>query len=132
MDAEDYEHAHITADEAYTGVRELDVAPELVAEAYGKGSVTVPTEEIFQGLCPHQYVVLRNEVQPGQAALTRHDARDGTLHLVTRHKEGAWGILPRNREQIFALDALLDDNLPSSRSTAWRAPARPSWRSPPA
>jgi PhoH-like ATPase len=112
MDAEDYEHAHITVDEAYVGVRELDVSAELVAEAYGKGSASLPKEERFEGLCPHQYVVLRNELQPSQAALTRYDAREGVLHLVTRHKEGTWGILPRNREQIFALDALLDDSVP--------------------
>jgi PhoH-like ATPase len=30
---------------------------------------------------------------------------------VGRHKEGVWGIFARNREQLFALDLLLDDSV---------------------
>ncbi len=113
MVAEDYEHAHVASDEAYTGVTERDVASELVAEAYAKGGLG---EDALGSLArefhPHQFVVLRNAIDAGRAALTRWDATDRRLVLVTRNKEGAWGLLPRNREQVFALDLLLDDSIP--------------------
>ncbi len=112
MDAEDYEHAHVAVEEAYTGMREVDVDAELVSEAYAKGSIPTAGVDGLVGLAPHQFVVLKNALHPGQAALLRHDARSGSLSLVTRHKEGAWGILARNREQVFALDLLLDDSIP--------------------
>jgi PhoH-like ATPase len=113
MVAEDYEHAHVSVDEAYTGVVEREAPAELVAEMYAKGAVG---EEALgaaaAGLVPHQFVCLRNELDTSRVALGRWDAQDRRLVLLTRHKEGAWGILPRNREQIFALDLLLDDSIP--------------------
>ncbi len=108
MSAEDYEHAHVDIDEAYTGVIERDVPGEVVSEVYQRG--WMPEEG--DGLCPHQFVILKNETQPQQTAMTRFDARQRRLLLVGRHKEGVWGIFARNREQLFALDLLLDDSVP--------------------
>ncbi len=105
---EDYEHAHVEIDEDYTGIVEREVAPEVVTEVYARGGLADEGE----GLCPHQFVVLRNREQPTQTAMTRFIATQSRLQLVGRHKEGAWGVFPRNREQLFALDLLLDDSLP--------------------
>jgi PhoH-like ATPase len=106
--AEDYEHAHVEMDEAYTGVIEREVDGDVVSEVYTRG--WMPDEG--EGLCPHQFVILKNAAQPGQTAMTRYDAKQKRLQLVGRFKEGVWGIFARNREQIFALDLLLDDNVP--------------------
>lgn len=108
MLAEDYEHAHIEVDEAYTGVVERDVAPEVITEIYGRGWLT----EEGEGLCPQQFVILKNQEQPSNTAMARFDQRQRRLQLVGRHKEGVWGIFARNREQLFALDLLLDDSVP--------------------
>ncbi|MDP2313024.1 MAG: PhoH family protein [Pseudomonadota bacterium] len=108
MVAEDYEHAHVEIDEAYTGVVERDVDVEVVSEMYSRGWMA----EDGVGLCPHQFVILKNMAQPSQTAMTRYDAKQKRLQLVGRYKEGVWGIFARNREQLFALDLLLDDNVP--------------------
>ena len=108
MYAEDYEHAHVEVDEAYTGVVEREVDDEVVAECYNRGWMA----DEGQGLSPHQFVILKNNTQPGQTAMTRYDARQKRLQLVGRYKEGIWGIFARNREQLFALDLLLDDSVP--------------------
>ncbi|MFZ5475702.1 MAG: PhoH family protein [Myxococcota bacterium] len=108
MLAEDYEHAHVEVDEAYTGVVERDVDGETISEAYNRGWLA----EEGEGLCPHQFVILKNATQPSQSAMTRFDSRQKRLQLVGRYKEGVWGIFARNREQLFALDLLLDDNVP--------------------
>lgn len=105
---EDYEHAHVEVDEAYTGVIERDVPAETVQEIYSRGWLA----EDGDAVCPNQFVILKNETQPNNTAMARYDARQKRLVLVGRHKEGIWGIFARNREQLFALDLLLDDNVP--------------------
>jgi PhoH-like ATPase len=53
-------------------------------------------------LLPNQYLVMKNG---SLSALAHHNRPAGTLERVT--KRGAYGVEPRNAEQIFALDALL-------------------------
>jgi PhoH-like ATPase len=108
MQAEDYEHGHIELDEAYTGVQEREVGPEVVGEIYSRG--WLPEEGDL--LHPNQFVILKNAAQANNTAMARFNARDRRLQLVGRHKEGVWGIFARNREQLFALDLLLDDSVP--------------------
>jgi PhoH-like ATPase len=40
-----------------------------------------------------------------------YDSSDGLIRLLDQRTEGIWGIYPRNPEQAFALEALLDDNI---------------------
>jgi PhoH-like ATPase len=64
----------------------------------------VPLAE-FKGrepLLPNQYLVMRNG---SLSALAHHNRAAGTLERVT--KRTAYGVEPRNAEQIFALDALM-------------------------
>ncbi|MSQ02937.1 MAG: PhoH family protein [Myxococcales bacterium] len=109
LHAEDFEHAHVEIDEAYTGVLERDVDAELITEIYGRG--WVPEDDATR-VCPNQFVILKNNANPSQTAMARYDQRQKRLSLVGRHKEGVWGIFARNREQLFALDLLLDDSVP--------------------
>jgi PhoH-like ATPase len=53
-------------------------------------------------LFPNQYLVMKNG---SLSALAHHNRLAGTLERVT--KRAAYGIEPRNAEQIFALDALM-------------------------
>jgi PhoH-like ATPase len=55
-----------------------------------------------EALLPNQYLVMRNG---SLSALAHHNRAAGTLERVT--KRMAYGVEPRNAEQIFALDALL-------------------------
>lgn len=106
--AEDYENAHIPVEEHYSGVTEREVHPKLIESLYADG--TCPTEGI-EGLFPQQFVLLHAEGTPNQTAMARVDAKHGRLKLVGRHKEGVWGIFARNKEQLFALDLLMDDSV---------------------
>jgi len=105
--AEDYEHGKVRMDELWTGQREVTVAPEVVDVLYRNGTVDYDTGDLE----PNECLVLRNADRPNQTALARVSPDDGQLQLVTRIKEGVWGIFPRNKEQCFALDLLLDDSL---------------------
>ncbi len=105
--AEDYRHAHIAVDEYYSGVSAFELPQERVDELYEKGSL--PREAVEQALNPNEFLLLG----PGgrHSAMARYMARRGRLKLVGRYKEGVWGIRARNKEQLFALELLLDDSL---------------------
>jgi PhoH-like ATPase len=108
--AEDYEHAHVTRrDEGYIGVRERTVPKPTIDAIYAKGHIAWDVED--DELYANQFLILAADTAPNQTAMVRYDARSKRLKLVGRHKEGVWGIFARNKEQLFALDLLLDDSL---------------------
>jgi PhoH-like ATPase len=105
--AEDYEHGKVQIDELYTGQTELTVDPEVIDALYKSGVVPWDCSELYANEC----LVLRNADRPNQTALARVSADAESIQLVRRVKEGIWGIFPRNKEQCFAFDLLLDDDL---------------------
>jgi len=106
--AEDYEHAHIQFDENYTGVVEREVPEKLIQELYQRGWVSFEDS----GLYSNQFVILKAaDRSDNQSAMGRFDERQQRIVRVQRQKEAIWGIYPRNKEQIFALDLLLDDSV---------------------
>ncbi|MEC9389467.1 MAG: PhoH family protein [Myxococcota bacterium] len=105
--AEDYEHAHIHIDESFTGVREATCSSEQVSALYSQG--WLPWEE--GGVHPNEFLILKAEDNPSQTGMARYDAKQKRLKPVGKHREGVWGIFARNKEQLFALDMLLDDSI---------------------
>jgi PhoH-like ATPase len=107
--AEDYENAHISVEDSYLGVEERKVRGDVIDAIYERGFLKWEDDP---GVCANQFVMLINESNPRQNAMARYDAKAKRIQLVGRHKEGVWGIFARNKEQLFALDLLLDDSIP--------------------
>lgn len=106
--AEDYEHSRIDVDEQYSGVAECTVPAEFIDDLYQNGTAPVEPVGTFYA---QQFVVLTADDGSNKSAMVRVDARKGRFRLVGRHKEGAWGIFARNKEQLFAMDLLLDNSI---------------------
>jgi PhoH-like ATPase len=110
--AENYENARISYDDLYTGTLELEVDGGLVDQLGGKGEV--PLAELgAQGaaLFPNACLVLRDATDASHTALGRFDGRKELVRPLRIARDGAWGVRPRNLEQSFALDVLLDDSI---------------------
>src|SRR3989442_1512789 len=60
---------------------------------------------------PNEYCTLIDETNPKRTALAKVDASGSKLGPIIDSREGIWGIKPRNREQHFGFDALLDDRI---------------------
>lgn len=105
--AEDYEHGKVSLEELYTGQDELSVDPASFDALYRQGEVLWNVTEHPV----HQCIVVRNADRPTQTALARVTSDGTRLRMIRRIKEGVWGIYPRNKEQCFALDLLLDDEV---------------------
>ncbi|MFN7133436.1 MAG: PhoH family protein, partial [Myxococcales bacterium] len=108
--AEDYDAERVEITELYTGFNELFVPPEKIDGFYKNGEAEVELPE--HG--PNQFVLLKDERNPSHSAMGKFSAQRGPGRVVpvTRiQKEGVWGIRPRNMEQSFALDMLLNDEI---------------------
>ena len=101
----DFEPERISIDELYPGNRELLVPSATIDEFYAHGSVVVDAP----GMHANEFLTLKDD--GGKSALTRWDKNTGKAVPVRKLREGVWGIKPRNREQHFALDLLLNDDV---------------------
>jgi PhoH-like ATPase len=106
--AEDYETDRVHLSDLYSGVRELSVQHEAVAKFRSAGELELPAGSVFY---TNEYLSLIDEVNPKKTVLARVDASGKRAVPILDVREGVWGIRPRNREQHFALDALLDDRI---------------------
>ncbi len=108
LTAEDYENDKVSIEELYSGLSELPLPSSDVDRFYGQGYLEAETLQ----LRPNQCVTLVDEGNTSHTALARYHADEKRLlPLIKIGKEGLWGINARNREQQFALDLLLDDNI---------------------
>ena len=108
LQAEDYENDHVSITDLYTGMIEMTVPTEKITEFRAKGELHLSVGKKY---FPNEYCTLTDESNPKKAALTKVDATGTKLVPITDVRDGIWGIKPRNREQHFALDALLDDRI---------------------
>jgi PhoH-like ATPase len=108
LKAEDFESDTITLDELYSGEIELAVAPGAIDEFYTKGEFTAPPGPMFY---PNEFVLLKNNANPSQTALARYQHQKNILVPIVNVKHGVWGINARNKQQQFAIDLLLNDDI---------------------
>jgi PhoH-like ATPase len=106
--AEDYESDHVLITDLYTGITEMSVSPAKIAEFRANGELELSRGKKY---CPNEYCTLTDETNPKKAALAKVDETGEKLVPIIDCREGVWGIKPRNREQHFAFDALLDDRI---------------------
>jgi PhoH-like ATPase len=107
---EDYENDKIDNPEVYMGVRELDVAKSDIDAFYAHGELALPSG--MNGILPNEFALLKDREAPNHTALSKYNAAKGRfVPLLKSLKEGAWGLRPRNKEQSFALDLLLNDEI---------------------
>src|SRR3990172_3870952 len=107
LSARDYESDKVEISELYEGFRTLVLTKETIDRYYAEGSLK-PSED---NLHPNEGVILVDEGDPKHTALCRFDKEKDSLMPLNLPKEGVWGIYPKNAEQRFALDLLLDDSI---------------------
>jgi PhoH-like ATPase len=108
LQAEDYETDRIQIKDLYTGMLEMMISPEKMATFRTNGELELNGGNTY---FPNEYCTLMEETNPKRTALTKVDPTGKKLIPIIDNREGVWGIKPRNREQHFAFDALLDDRI---------------------
>jgi PhoH-like ATPase len=110
LNAADYETDKVDVGELYTGTFEVLVDAWQIEKFFKEGFLAnlAATE-----LLPNQDVTLVDSANPNHTALAMVDGKsDRILPLMSFPKAGVSRIQPRNREQRFALNLLLQDSIP--------------------
>ena len=108
LEAQDYEADKVSIEELYCGYVDVPCTAMDIDQLFSSGKVKLDFE---RKLLPNEYTVLRVKEDSSRSALGRYDAGEDAIMLLRNVKDGVWGIFPKNKEQAFALDALLDDSL---------------------
>jgi len=108
LQAEDYENDRVLITDLYTGMIEVNVTPDKTAAFRANGELELNGGTQY---FPNEYCVLSDPANPKRTALAKVDLTGSKLVPIIDSREGIWGIKPRNREQHFAFDALLDDRV---------------------
>ncbi len=107
IQAEDFEADKVDISHLYSGILTLKVDSQAINGFYTKREIRLAGIDIM----PNQFVILEDENDSAQMVYGKFDAQEGVVRMLENQAEGVWGIYPRNIEQIFALEALLDDNI---------------------
>lgn len=104
LEAEDYIKDKIEYKDFYTGIVELEVSAELINRFYQEGYLQLADHSFYPNECVHLF-------SGPQSALGLYRADTQRIEDLTFQRTSPWGVKPRNREQRFALELLLNDNI---------------------
>jgi len=91
----------------YRGFRSHLVDDELIEQFYNGESIFLEKDEIKP--YSNEYIMLVSNINEKKTALARFYNHAMPLKRINgEYKKGIWGIKPRNKEQNFALDLLMD------------------------
>ena len=107
--AEDYEPSSVEPDQLYTGTLTISVDAHLVDEFYSTKRLQYPeASRLFK---PNQYLIIKDSMNANHTAMGRYSRELDCIVPVYKPAEGLWGIFPKNAEQAFAIDALMNDEI---------------------
>ncbi len=107
LTAQDYESDKVSLEDLYSGTAEVFLSRDEIDRFYSQGFLPVK-----QDYLPNQCLTLMDAANPSHTALARYNRPlRQAMPLLRAPKEGLWGVHPRNREQQFAFDLLLNDDI---------------------
>lgn len=109
--AEDYTTNQIVerAEEVYTGFAQHLVDDAIIDRFYSGERLSLEEKDIK--LNPNQYVMLVSNANEKKTALAKFKNYNHPLSKVKEYKEGVWDVRPKNKEQQFAFDLLMDQEV---------------------
>ena len=109
---EDYQAEQVveSSEGLYTGRAEILVDEQDVDRFYAGDEIWINPDEHV--LCPNQFVMLISNSNDKKTALARFDKYSSPLQKIVKSNKKIWNTEPRNKEQQFAFDLLLDPKIP--------------------
>ena len=109
LPCEDFQNQQIVddSDSIYTGFSEVLVDDGIIDQFYDKKDVYLENTN----LKTNEYVMLISNANEKKTALGRFVNEHTPVKQLRKDKRGVWGIKPRNKEQSFLIDALMDPDI---------------------
>ena len=132
LEARNYEERGVSLSEVYAGACEITITADRINALHHREeglSVSLDEDEtmteLFEAgqitrrpldrLYVNQYALLRakdgQQTSFARVQETDETGRTAQLRPVSQRRDAVWGVKPRNKEQLFVLDALLDDSI---------------------
>lgn len=111
VESQDYHKDHLVdnADELYSGFTEITIQDEEI-DAFHAGTSLLRPDMMSTSFYPNQFVLMKSIINPKKSALARVIDLHSPFDRVLDHKD-IWGIIPKNKEQTFALNLLMDPDV---------------------
>ena len=112
IDCADYSNDQVVDDieGLYTGLAEHLVDDQTIDSVYKDEAVYLDEEELK--VEPNQFIMLISNSNDKKTALVRFVGYDRPVKKIDSYKKGIWGVRPKNKEQNFALDLLMNSDIP--------------------
>jgi PhoH-like ATPase len=110
VEAQDYETSEISIEELYSGQRTFEIEASRLSE-FDKNRFLKITEEEEKTFFANEYLIVHEIGNPQHRQLGRYHKTKGGIVPLVKMREGVWGVHPKNVEQQFAFDALLNDEI---------------------
>jgi len=109
---EDYATNKVVTDEKhlFTGLKKHLVDDQLIDQFYNGEHIFFDKNE--GKFFPNQFVMLVSNSNEKKSALARFINHESKLEKVSEPQDALWGLKPRNKEQVFAINLLNDPEIP--------------------
>lgn len=111
LEVQDYKLEKTDISELYKGIYDFAVPSDVLGQLFSSGEAPLPEQsEEDYAYSPNSFSIVTDETGQG-SALVRICIEDNKMQLLKGNGKKVWGIWPRNKEQRFAFELLLDDNV---------------------
>jgi len=112
LNAEDFlSERAVHEDSIYNGFKELYVNEDEINLFFQTGELDLQ-QILMDSLQSNEFIILKNRTNPSHSAIGMVRHKDGLLQKCRFQNEQAWGIRPRNAQQVMALELLLRKDIP--------------------
>ncbi|KGP70765.1 PhoH family protein, partial [Pontibacillus yanchengensis] len=101
----------VNEDAIYNGFKELYVNEDEINLFFQTGELDLQ-QQVAEALHPNEFIILKNRTNPSHSAIGMVRNQEGLLQKCRFQNEQAWGIRPRNAQQVMALELLLRRDIP--------------------
>jgi PhoH-like ATPase len=100
----------VQEDSIYCGFQEWEVDEQRLNDFYQNGKASIP-DDVMNKVYPNEFIIMRNQVNQSQSALGMVRADKKELVKCLFQTENAWGVSPRNVQQIMAFELLFRQDI---------------------
>ena len=114
LKAQDYKSEEVVTntEELYDGFSQIVVDDETIDQFYLDDKIFLDEFDLEdENLSPNQYLLLSSVANPKKTCLARFEDDQSPLKKIIHTSIPDWNIKPRNKEQSFAIDMLLDPSI---------------------
>jgi PhoH-like ATPase len=110
--SEDYTENEVIKKESdlYSGFSTCLVDEQTIDIFYSGEEVYLDKDE-HPNICPNEFIMLVSNANEKKTALCKFYNYPKPLVAINSYKEGLWGVKARNKEQMFAIDLLMDPRI---------------------